>query len=71
MGISTEERVSYIEGKMESLATKVDLGKVGEQVAQLGARVAEMRGEIRAMRWTIAVVGVGISIVILATRFIG
>ena len=71
MAISTEERVSYIEGKMESLATKADLGKVSEQVAALGAQVAEMRGEIRAMRWTIAVVGVGISIVILATKFIG
>ena len=71
MAISTEERVSYIEGKMESLATKADLGKVSEQVAALGAQVAEMRGEMRAMRWTIAVVGVGISIVILATKFIG
>ena len=71
MATSTEERVSYIEGKMESLATKADLGKVSEQVAELSAEVAEMRGKIRAMRWSIAVVGVGISIVILATRLIG
>jgi hypothetical protein len=71
VAISTEERVSYIEGKMESLATKADLGKVSEQVANLGVQVAEMRGELRAMRWSIAVVGVGISIVILATRLIG
>ena len=64
MAISTEERVSYIEGKLASLATKADLAK-------LAAQVARMQGEIRAMRWTIAVVGVGISVVIMATQIIG
>jgi len=57
MAMTPEQRISYIEGKLDSLATKAD--------------VAEVRGEVRAMRWTIAVVGVGISIVILATNFIG
>jgi hypothetical protein len=57
MAMTSEQRISYIEGKLDSLATKAD--------------VAEVRGEVRAMRWTIAVVGVGISIVILATNLIG
>lgn len=57
MAMTPEQRISYIEGKLDSLATKAD--------------VAEVRGEARAMRWTIAVLGVGISIVILATQFIG
>lgn len=57
MAMTPEQRISYIEGKLDSLATKAD--------------VAEVHGEVRAMRWTIAVLGVGISIIILATQFIG
>ena len=57
MVVAPKQRISYIEGKLDSLATKADL--------------AELHGEVRAMRWTLAVVGVGISIVILATRLIG
>ena len=64
MAVTPEQRVSYIEGMLASLATKADLGELRELLA-------EMRGEVRAMRWTLAVVGVGISIVTLATRFIG
>ena len=57
MAVAPEQRIGYIEGKLDSLATKADL--------------AELRGEVRAMWWTLAVVGVGISIVILAIRLIG
>ncbi len=64
MTVAPGQRIGHIEGKLDSLATKADLGELREQLA-------EMRGEVRAMRWTLAVVGVGISIVILATRFIG
>ena len=52
-----EQRNSHIEYKLQFLATKAEL--------------AALCREVRATRWTIAVVGVGISIVILATRFIG
>ena len=55
--MTPEQHISHIEYKLELLATKADLAKLCR--------------EVRATRWTIAVVGVGISIVILATRFIG
>lgn len=57
MAATPEQRTGNIKYKLEFLATKAEL----EALCR----------EVRATRWTIVAVGVGISIVILATRFIG
>ena len=45
--VTMEERVSFLEGKMDSVATKEDLGGVREQIAELRG---EVRGQIADLR---------------------
>ena len=49
--VTTEERISFLEGKMDSVATKEDLGEVREQIAglqgEVRGQIAELRGDVR------------------------
>ncbi len=45
--VTMEERVSFLEGKMDSVATKEDLGGVREQIAELWGELGGLRGEAR------------------------
>ena len=45
--VTMEERVSFLEGKMDSVATKEDLGGVREQIAELRGDMSELKGEVR------------------------
>ena len=54
---SLGERVSWIEGGYEHLATKADLAQLK---AELKADVARMDGEIRGIKWWILSVGAAV-----------
>ena len=66
---TTEERVSYLEGRMESLATKEDLA---ELKGELLTGMAELKGEImahvaraeaRTTRWTVGVMIAAVGVI--------
>ncbi len=45
--VTTEERISFLEGKMDSVATKEDLGDIREQIAGLRGELGGLRGDVR------------------------
>ena len=45
--VTTEERISFLEGKMDSVATKEYLGDVREQIAGLRGELGGLRGDVR------------------------
>ena len=71
--VSLEERVSYLEGRIDSLATKEDVerlgselrGEMGELRGQIGELRGEFRGEVKALR-TLMMAAIGLTGVALA-----
>ena len=68
-----EERVSHIEGRMDSLATKEDVARVE---ARLEAGLGELRGELRAdmMKMALGVASMqllGIAAIAAVMRLLG
>ena len=47
MAIDLEQRVSYLEGKIDSLATKADVERLG---GELRSEIGELKGEFKAFR---------------------
>ena len=55
--VRTEERVSYLEGKIDSLATKEDVGNLRAEMGNLRAEQKEL--ETRLIKWTVGTVLTG------------
>jgi chromosome segregation ATPase len=45
---SIEQRVSYIEGKLDSLATKADLA---QEIGKLDSKISQLEVKIERMTW--------------------
>ena len=60
--VSLDERVSYLEGRIDSLATKADVERLG---GELRSEIGELRGEFKAFRMMmvggLGLVGVGLA----------
>lgn len=52
---------------LQHYATKADLADLKSEIK---TEVAELRGELKSIRWTISLVGIGLSILIVALRFL-
>lgn len=52
--VSLDERVSYLEGRIDSLATKEDVERLGSElrreIGELRGQMGETKGEIKALR---------------------
>ena len=55
--VTTEERVSRLEGSSQYMATKED--------------IAELRGEMRTLRWLMSGIGVGLAALTLILKYLG
>ena len=55
--VCLEERVSYLEGKIDSLATKEDVGNLRAEMGILRAEQKEL--ETRLIKWTVGTVLTG------------
>ena len=68
---SLEQRISRLEGAYEHVATKANLA---ETEGRLEASIAELRGELRGslfvIRWMIAAIGIGLTLLNVALRFL-
>ena len=60
--VSLDERVSYLEGRIDSLATKEDVERLG---GELRSEIGELREEFKAFRMMmvggLGLVGVGLA----------
>ena len=65
--ITRSELRQELEQVLQHYATKADLGDLK---ADLKAEIAELRGELRSIRWTMGLMGIGLSILMVAMRFL-
>ena len=71
--VSTEERVSRLEGGYGHLATKEDIANLRTEAAKSEARTAQRitESEARNRRWFIAIAGLMVAAVTLLDRLFG
>ena len=62
--VTTEERVSRIEGASQYWASK-------EDIADLRGEMRELRGEMRVLRWLMSGVGMGLAALTLILKYLG
>ncbi len=58
---------SELRQELQHYATKADLADLR---ADLKSEIAELRGELKSIRWTMSLMGIGLSILIVAMRFL-
>ena len=58
---------SELRHELQHYATKADLADVK---AEIKAEIAELRGELKSIRWSIGLVGIGLSVLMVAMRFL-
>ena len=62
--VTTEERVSRIEGASQYWASE-------EDIADLRGEMRELRGEMRVLRWLMSGVGMGLAALTLILKYLG
>ncbi len=65
--ITRSELRQELEQVLQHYATKADLGDLK---ADLKAEIAELRGELKSIRWTMGLMGIALSVVVVAMRFL-
>ena len=65
--ITRSELRQELEQVLQHYATKADLGDLK---ADVKAEIAELRGELRSIRWTMGLMGIGLSILMVAMRYL-
>ena len=58
---------SELRQELQHYASKADLADLK---ADLKAEIAELRGELKSIRWTMGLMGIGLSVLMVAMRFL-
>lgn len=65
--ITRSELRIELQRELQHYATKADLANLKSEIK---AEVAELRGELKSIRWTMGLMGIGLSILIVAMRIL-
>ena len=58
---------SELRQELQHYASKADLADLK---ADLKAEIAELRGELKSIRWTMGLMGIALSVLVVAMRFL-